>query len=258
MTQDIYLAELKNELFDLDKSIFIVGVEQEYHFKVLFDILNRIGITSKCENIHYSYGYVYDKTGEKFSSRLGNTINADDLLEIIKKKAEKILFEKNENLKEIEIKKRSEIIGFAGLTFSFLKPNSNSSINFDIEKSLSFAGDTSSYILYTYARIFSIIKKSKFNGVEIPNSFELNNLEEELINKILEYKNVIINSHKNLKPSLICNYLIEMCRTFNGYYVENKIINNENEELRICLILSLNKVIKDCCEILGFSVLEEM
>jgi len=163
ITQDLYLAYEKQKEFNADKYIFIVGQEQIHQFNVLFEILDRIGFGGVEKNYHYAYGYVYDKNGKKFSSRKGETIGADWILNKITRAAKENLLTKEltKNLSENELNKRSKIIGYSALSFSFLKMNPLSDIKFDIDNALAFEGETGPYVQYTYARIKSILRKSK-------------------------------------------------------------------------------------------------
>ena len=259
MTQDLYLDNLKEKDFSPDLKIFIVGCEQEYHFNVLFEILKRINKENQYKNIHYSYGYVFNKDGKKFSSRSGNTINASWLLNKVIKKAEDELLKRgySKNLEEREIKARANKIGFSALTFSFLKPSPRNSINFDIEKSISFEGDSAGYILYTIARINSILKKEKINLDKI----EYNNILEDeflLCQELNNYKDLILEASNKLKPNLLCNYLIKICRKFNEYYSKEKIIGSSNINFKLFLLQNILKVLEDVSKILDIETLKEM
>ena len=161
MTQDIYLANIKEQDFHADKYIFVVGQEQEYHFKVLFELLDRLNISDKSKNYHFAYGYVYNEKGEKFSSRLGNTIGADFIYEEIIAKAKENLLQKEltKNLPLEELNQRAEAVGFGALVFTFLKQNALASMNFSMENALSFEGETGPYCQYTYARIQSLKRR---------------------------------------------------------------------------------------------------
>ena len=259
MTQDLYLDSLKEKDFSPDLKIFIVGCEQEYHFNVLFEILKRINKENQYKNIHYSYGYVFNKDGKKFSSRSGNTINASWLLNKVIKKAEDEILKRDysKNLEKTEIKKRANKIGFSALTFSFLKPSPRNSINFDIEKSISFEGDSAGYILYTIARINSILKKEKINLDKI----EYNNILEDeflLCQELNNYKDLILEASNKLKPNLLCNYLIKICRKFNEYYSKEKIIGSSNINFKLFLLQNILKVLEDVSKILDIETLKEM
>lgn len=265
MTQDLHLAKIREEEFSPDKIIHIVGEEQNYHFEVLFQLLNILKLCKKENSFHLSYGYVYDKNGKKFSSRKGNIIGADFLLEETINKAKENLKTKEltKNLDEKEIQKRAEIIGFAALAFSFLKVNPKSAINFDFEKSLSFEGETGPYILYTYARIKSILRKANKNTNQNKKiNYRLYNEKEQEIIKILgEYQQIIIDAANKYKISNIANYLLKLSQKFNEYYQTTNILkiqNNEELTAKLFLIDCIAKTIKETLSLYDIETLEEM
>lgn len=263
MTQDIYLAKLKEEKYDCDKYVFIVGKEQQYHFEVLFDILGRLDLGGVDKNYHFAYGYVYDKDGNKFSSRKGNVLGADWLYnEVVEKSKQNLLSkELTKDLPEEELNKRAKVIGYGALAFSMLNINPMSDIKFDIEKALAFEGETGPYVQYTYARIQSILKKS--NQKEITSNVDYNLFEEKeinLIKRLGEFEDVVLLSNDKYRPSSVSNYLIRVCQSFNEFYQNSKIIGSEENILKGKLLLcdSTAKVIKQGLELLGIEVLNEM
>lgn len=267
MTQDLYLANLKKEKFNADKYIFVVAQEQEYHFKVLFEILKKLSISNIEDNFHFAYGYVYDENGKKFSSRIGNTISADKIYFDILSSAEEILKQKEitKNLDKKELEKRAKIIGFSALSFTFLKPNPVMPINFSIKQALSFEGETGPYCLYTYARMSSILKKGNFNikkiNIENLNFDLLTDKEIKLIKILNEYQEVILDSANKYKISNLTNYSIKISQAFNEYYQLQPILKEEKEnirELRLTITYFVSIILKDVLEILNIEVLEEM
>lgn len=259
ITSDIFLANLKQKMFKADKNIFIVSIEQEYHFKVLFEILEKFDITDIKKNFHLAYGYVFDKEGNKFSSRNGNTIGADEILEKLFKKSIQILNKKNFNKKDLEGK--AKVISFASLAFSFLKVNNSDSINFSFEDVLNFDGETASYILYTYARINSILKKNKYTKKFNIDNLNFNLDEINLVNCILEYPNILKQSSEKFKINLIANYTLEISQNFNNFYQKYSVLNEKNEEnkyFKIWLLEIIKDIIKDSMQILEIEMLNEM
>ncbi len=266
ITQDLYLAYLKEKDFNADKYIFVVGKEQKYHFEVLFKILESLDYGNLEKNYHFAYGYVYNENGEKFSSRLGNTIGADDILEqIIKKAKENLkLKEISKNLNEEEILRRAKIIGYSALAFTFLKVNPLNDMNFSIDSALSFEGETGPYIQYTYARIQSILKKVKFNK----NKINLNSLiyssfsenEVNLIKNLKDFNEVVVDATNKYKISLISNYLIKLSQLFNEFYQSTNILKSDEKEKEVRLILlnSIAIILEKGLSILGIEVLDEM
>ncbi|MCA9495843.1 MAG: arginine--tRNA ligase [Nanoarchaeota archaeon] len=269
MTQDLYLASLKDEEFKCDKYVFIVGKEQEYHFNVLFEILDRIGFGGADKNYHFAYGYVYDKDGKKFSSRKGKIIGADWLLAEVVSHAKKNLINKDYNLNsEKELDRRAKIIGYCALAFSFLKINPLDDIKFDIDKALAFEGDTGPYVQYTYARINSILNKSLDLGVNI-SGLNLKNIdlsvlgegEASLIKVLKDYPMVLKQASDKYKLSAIANYLIKVCQAFNVFYQDCPILKAENDKLRdVRLLIAKNTshLLRDGLSLLDIEVLDEM
>ncbi len=255
ITQDIALALKKDEDFKADKYISIVGNEQEYHFKVLFKILELIDFKKVEDNIHLSYGMVFLPEG-KMKSREGKVIEADEILEEIEELSKKEL-KKRYQLKEEELKYRSRIIALSAIKFFMLKINPKLDFTFNPEESISFEGETGPYLLYTYARIKSILRKNKIEKekikeikIEDKKDEQKKNqqedyykryskllLEEEknIIKKILLFEDVLLESEKKYKPNIIANYLIELAQMFNEYYHKNKILHEEEniKNLRI-------------------------
>lgn len=262
MTQDLYLASLKEKEFKADKYVFIVGKDQEYHFKVLFEILSRIGSSNVNKNFHFAYGYVYDKDGKKFSSRKGKTIGADWLLEEIVEKAKENLKSKEltKKLSEKELDKRAKIIGYSALAFSFLKVNPLDDIKFDIDRALMFEGETGPYIQYTYARIKSVLKKANYKQ-NLKINYELYGEKELQLIKILkEYPAILKEASDKYKISLIANYLSKVSQSYNDFYQNCPIIKEEEElkNARASLCQATSEIIKEGLNLLDIEVLEEM
>lgn len=262
MTQDIYLASEKVKNFKADKYIFIVGKEQEYHFQVLFQVLERFGFGGISKNHHYAYGYVYDKDGNKFSSRKGNVLGADGLLDLVFEKAKESLKSKeiSKTLSEKEINRRAEIIGYCAITFSILNTNPFSDMKFDVDKALSFEGETGPYIQYTYARIQSLLNKGNF---DLKNKIDYNKFSDKevsLVKLLGEYNEKVIDSSEKMKPSTIGNYLINVCSQFNEFYQNCPILKEEKQikdnRLMLCYITSV--VIKDALSLFKIEILNEM
>lgn len=261
MTQDIYLAQLKEQLFSPDKSIFIVGHEQEYHFNVLFEVLNRFGLGGDDKNYHFSYGYVFDREGKKFSSRVGNTIGADEIYETCLSKAKENLLsrEYSKELSVEEINRRAEAIGFGAFAFYFLKSAPTHSINFDIEQALSFEGETGPYVQYSYARIQSLLKKSNVNVEEL----EVSNLEFDsehisILEHLAKFNSVVLEAAEKYKVSLIAHYALQLAKKFNELYQIGQFIGNEKESELMYISNQCAKTLQSALELLHIEVLDEM
>jgi arginyl-tRNA synthetase len=264
MTQDLYLAKLKHNMYDADKYVFIVGKEQQYHFEVLFEILGRLGLGGADKNYHFAYGYVYNKDGTKFSSRAGNIVGADWLLNEMIENSKKNLLNKEltKDLPETELNIRAKKIGYGALAFSMLNVNSLSDMKFDMDKALAFEGETGPYVQYTYARIKSILRKAGQENIKSKNiNFNnYNGSEVQLIKQLGEFENAVLQAEQKYKPSAISNYLVRVCQSFNEFYQNNKIIGGEEDKLqsRLLLIESTSKVISEGLNLLGIETLEEM
>lgn len=259
MTQDVYLAQLKEELFNPDKSIFIVGHEQEYHFNVLFEILKRFNLGGYEKNYHFSYGYVFDKEGKKFSSRVGNTIGADEVYEMCVSKARENLLTRSVDLPHDELERRAHVIGFGALAFYFLKAAPTHSINFDVDTALSFEGETGPYVQYCYARIQSLLKRGKFNVQMLQEkelSFDSSHIP--LLEKISKYPEMVVDSAQKYKISQLAHYTMQLCKEFNELYQTTQFIGHKKEFELLYISHLTAHTIKKTLRLLHIDVLEEM
>lgn len=257
ITQDINMANLRNSDFSFDEMIYIVGNEQEYHFKVLFEIFKKLdwSFGNKCK--HFSYGMIELPEG-KMKSREGNVIDTDDLIKNLSELAYSSVKERYSDLDDIEAHSRAEAIATGAIRFFFLKFDPLKNFVFDPKASLSFEGETGPYVQYTHARIASILRKSKSKNPTFKN---LNTAEDkQLIKQLDEFQLVVEKMANDLKPSFLCQYLISICQQFNSYYSKHKIIQEDKdlEADRIALISSVNKIINVGLEILGITALERM
>lgn len=261
ITQDIYLGKKRYEEHNMNRMIYVVASEQNYHFKVLFEIfkLLKYKFANNCH--HLSYGMVYLPEG-RMKSREGNVVDADNLRLDLIKEAEKEVKERYDNLSAKEIEKRSKAIGMGALRFFILKHDAHKDMVYNPKESLSFSGETGPYIQYTYARISSIFKKSNesIKNYELESELLSHKLEKQIVLKIFEYNNVLLKSASEYKPNLICNYLLELSQLTTKYYHEVQIINSNKkvEKARLYLLDSIRHVIKNGLELLGIDVLEEM
>jgi len=262
MTQDIYLAKLKFEKYKIDKSIYVVGNEQNYHFNVLFKLLKKLGFDSS-ELFHLSYGMVNLPEG-KMKSREGTVVDADDLISNVQDLVKKQLSKKSDNQKQKklskkELEKRSLIIALASIKYMLLKIDSKKEMTFNPKKSISFEGDTGPYILYTYARASSILRKLE----KVPNLGneyfkEMHEKEVALTKKLEEYSKVISKSYETLNPSLIANYAYQLAQTFNEFYHACPVKDSENKSFRSGLVKATRQLLKNSLNLVGIEVLEEM
>ncbi len=263
MTQDIYLASIKEEDFHADKYIFVVGQEQEYHFKVLFNILDKLSIADASKNYHFAYGYVYNEEGKKFSSRLGNTIGADFIYDEMVAKAKENLLSKEltKNLESEELQRRADIIGFGALSFTFLKQNPLSSMNFSMDHALSFEGETGPYCQYTYARIQSLKRKVNLDVTQKVDVSLFDEKEIKLAKLLREFPQILEEAASKYKISSLAHFAIKLSQGFNDFYQNSSILKAESKELqhaRLYLAHLVGELLKENLAILGIEVLDEM
>lgn len=254
ITQDLALAKMKFDKYKLNKSFYVVGNEQRYHFRVLFSILDKLGFKDK-EMKHISYGLVNLPHG-RMKSREGTIVDADDLIEKIRLMAEKEL-KKREKLSKDELEKRSLAISLAAIKYLLLKTDIRKTILFNPKESVSFDGDTGSYLLYSYARAGSILTKAPPEQ----KKFEIPDLEEneiELVKKLSYFPEVVSNAAKSLNPSVIANYSYQLAQLFNEFYHSCKVIGSEQESFRLALVQSFRQILKNSLKLLGIETIEEM
>lgn len=260
MTQDLYLAEKKFKDYKLDKSIYVVGSEQEMHFKQLFKILEILGYKWAKKCYHLSHGMVYLPEG-RMKSREGTIVDADDLVDEMIEVAKKEILKRDSKIGKTELKKRSEIIGLGALKFFMLKTDAAKDMTYDPEKSISFEGETGPYVQYTYARICSIMKK---HGKKLPQKVDYRflgeKLEEGLIRKISDFPNAVKKAAENYRPSIIANFLIKLCQGFNTFYHEVPVLQAEKDvkEARLVLIDAVRQVIANGLDLLAIEYVERM
>ncbi len=254
MTQDLYLAILKLKKFNLSKSIYVVGNEQNYHFDVLFSILDRLGY-SKSKFMHLSYGMVNLPEG-KMKSREGTIVDADDLIGEVQNLVKKELNSRYK-LPKKEIESRSLKIALSAIKYFLLKIDAKKDMIFNPKESISFDGDTGPYILYSYARASSILKKAK-KRKRFSIEKQLEKAEFELIKKLLQFKDIVTNAYNNMNPSVIANYSYQLSQLFNEFYHSCPVINSDNESFRLALVSSFRQVLKNSLYLLGIEIMEEM
>jgi arginyl-tRNA synthetase len=262
MTQDIGTAIQRVQDFAIDGMVYTVGNEQDYHFKVLFLILKKLGYEWADNLYHLSYGMVDLPTG-KMKSREGTVVDADDLIEEMVATAAKISEElgKLEGYSEEEKKELYRIIGLGALKYYILKVDPRKRILFNPEESVDFQGNTGPFIQYTYARIQSILRKAEFDYSEPIFSYELNEKEKQLIKQLQLYPETVQLAAENFSPALIANYTYELVKEFNSFYQNVTILGTEDEKekrFRVQLSKALGDVIKSSFALLGIQVPERM
>ena len=265
MTQDIGTATLRFSDYPIDKMIYVVGNEQNYHFQVLSILLDRLGMEWGKDLVHFSYGMVELPEG-KMKSREGTVVDADDLVEEMVGTATEISKElgKLDGLTEEEISSICEMIGLGGLKYFILKVDPRKNMTFNPKESIDFNGNTGSFIQYTHARICSVLRKAAEQGIalaELNKDIELKEKEVSLIQALAAFPAVVAQAGKEYSPSLIANYTYELVKEYNQFYHDFSILKEENLRLKnMRLVLSANvaKVIKAAMSLLGIQVPTKM
>ena len=266
MTQDIGTAEQRFKQYDIDKMIYVVGNEQNYHFQVLSIILDRLGFKWGKELVHFSYGMVELPNG-KMKSREGTVVDADELMQEMIDAARRTSEDlgKFADMTEEERNEIARIVGLGALKYFILKVDARKNMLFNPEESIDFNGNTGPFIQYTYARIRSIMRKAEAEGFALPSSLPgslpLNEKEVQLIQKLNSYEAVVEQAGKDYSPSGIANYCYELTKDFNQFYHDYSILNAESQEaktLRLALAKNVAKTIKNGMQLLGIEVPERM
>jgi arginyl-tRNA synthetase len=251
--------------YPIDKMIYVVGNEQNYHFQVLSILLDRLGFKWGKELVHFSYGMVELPNG-KMKSREGTVVDADDLMELMVEDAYKTSMElgKFDDMTEEERREIARIVGMGALKYFILKVDARKNMLFNPEESIDFNGNTGPFIQYTYARIRSILRKAE--GAEANSTLctlnsELSDKEVELIQKMSEYGAAVEQAGKDYSPSGIANYCYELTKVFNQFYHDFSILNEPDEQkkaIRLALAKNVAKIIKNAMALLGIEVPERM
>ena len=266
MTQDIGTAEMRFNDFPIDKMIYVVGNEQNYHFQVLSILLDRLGFKWGKELVHFSYGMVELPNG-KMKSREGTVVDADDLIAAMVADAKQTSEElgKFKDMSEEERNEIARIVGLGALKYFILKVDARKNMLFNPEESIDFNGNTGPFIQYTYARIRSILRKAQAEGISIPatlaDTMPLNEKEIELIQKLNEFGAAVEQAGKDYSPSGIANYCYELTKAFNQFYHDYSILGADTEEekvVRLVLAQNVGKTLKNGMALLGIEVPERM
>ena len=263
MTQDIGTAKLRFQDYPIDKMIYVVGNEQNYHFQVLSILLDKLGFKWGKDLVHFSYGMVELPNG-KMKSREGTVVDADDLMAAMIEEALQTSEQlgKFDDMTEEERREVARIVGLGALKYFILKVDARKNMLFNPEESIDFNGNTGPFIQYTYARIRSILRKAEALGLSAePSEVALEQKERDLIQKISEYGAAVAQAGKDYSPSGISNYCYELTKQFNQFYHDFSILNAETEEqkkFRLLLARNVAKNIRNGMTLLGIEVPERM
>ncbi len=264
MTQDIGTAKLRFQDYPINKMVYVVGNEQEYHFKVLSILLDRLGFPFGKELVHFSYGMVELPNG-KMKSREGTVVDADDLMAQMIADAKEISKDKVNTLPDITEEEANEIarvVGLGALKYFILKVDPRKNMLFNPEESIDFNGNTGPFIQYTYARIQSVLRKAGENNSEfnIQNS-KLESKELALIQRLVDYPAAVRQAGDEFSPAVIANYAYQLACDFNSFYHDHSILNEADADkraLRLLLSQTVAKVIKSAMALLGIEVPNRM
>ncbi len=266
MTQDIGTAEQRFTDYPIDKMIYVVGNEQNYHFQVLSILLDRLGFEWGKSLVHFSYGMVELPNG-KMKSREGTVVDADDLMDEMVETAKQTSGElgKLDGLTKAEADEIARIVGMGALKYFILKVDARKNMTFNPQESIDFNGNTGPFIQYTYARIRSVMRKAAELGLELPatlpTGIELSEKEENLIQMLANFPVIVKQAGDEYSPSAIANYAYDLVKEFNQFYHDFSILHEENQGLKIFrLVLAANvaKVVKLAMGLLGIEVPERM
>ena len=265
MTQDIGTAKLRYQDYPIDKMVYVVGNEQEYHFKVLSILLDRLGFPFGKQLVHFSYGMVELPNG-KMKSREGTVVDADDLMDKMIADAREISKDKVNTLPDIteaEANDIAEKVGLGALKYFILKVDPRKNMLFNPEESIDFNGNTGPFIQYSYARIQSVLRKAVDLGDlgPIGNLGGLDEKELVLIQRLTEYPQIVRTAGDNFSPAVICNYAYSLACDFNSFYHDCSILNESNESVRAFRVLlskCVAKVLQRAMYLLGIELLERM
>ena len=264
MTQDIGTAKLRFQDYPIDKMVYVVGNEQEYHFKVLSILLDRLGFPFGKELVHFSYGMVELPNG-KMKSREGTVVDADDLMDKMVEDAKEISKDKVNTLQGITEAEANEIarkVGLGALKYFILKVDPRKNMLFNPAESIDFNGNTGPFIQYTYARIQSVLRKAGEDKSSIFNlQSSLDPKELALIQRLTDYPQIVRTAGDDFSPAVICNYAYALACDFNSFYHDLSILNEPDEQkkaLRLLLSANVAKVLKSAFALLGIEMPERM
>ena len=263
MTQDIGTAKLRFQDYPIDKMVYVVGNEQEYHFKVLSILLDRLGFPFGKELVHFSYGMVELPNG-KMKSREGTVVDADELMDKMVEDAREISRDKVNTLQGITDEEANEIarkVGLGALKYFILKVDPRKNMLFNPAESIDFNGNTGPFIQYTYARIQSVLRKANEKSQITNHKFQIEAKELNLIQRLCDYPSIVRTAGDEFSPAVICNYAYALACDFNSFYHDLSILNEPDpakRALRLLLAKNVAKVLRSAMSLLGIEMPERM
>lgn len=260
ITQDIAMTDLRIKKFKADRMFWVVGPEQALALKQLFAVCEQLGIGRLDQFTHISFGWMSIKGQGSMSSRKGNVIYIDDLLDDAIARAKKLI--RNEDLSDEELDKVAEAVGIGAVKYSLLKISRNQKTEFDFETSLSFEGNSGPYIQYSYARMMSLLRKGGHLDIAVvpDKRTELDPSEELLMRTLPRFKEVVLEAAQTYQPHLIASFLFELTQVFNGFYENSPVLDASADvkDHRLSLIKATSQVVKNGLRLLGVDVVERM
>jgi arginyl-tRNA synthetase len=265
ITQDIGTAKMRYNDFNIDKMVYVVGNEQNYHFQILAVLLNKLGFQWGSDLYHFSYGMVELPSG-KMKSREGTVVDADDLIDEMIQVARDMSVElgKLESLSKTEAENTFRMIAMGALKYYILKVDPRKNMMFNPTESIDFNGNTGPFIQYTYARIKSVLRKAEMNNISVNNSVKLNSLsvkEKDLLKRITLFPEVVKEAGDNYSPAIIANYCYELVKEFNQFYHDCSILSEPDEDIRnfrLVLSATVAKIVNNGMHLLGIEMPERM
>ncbi len=256
-TRDITAAIDRYKKYRFDRMIYEVGSEQSLHFKQVFSILKIMGYSWAKDCLHVDHGLYLDEDGKKFSTRKGKTVFMKDILEETINMAKKEI-EKRDKVNKKELDKRALAIARAAIFYGDLKNYRRSDMIFDIDRFVSFEGDTGPYLLYSYARAKSVLRKAKYKHTRKINIGDVSEHEKALASEIGAFPYVVEQAYSHFAPDRIAHYAYRLAQMFNEFYHKEKVIGSDEQEFRLALVDAFSVVLKSALGLLGIKVIEEM
>ena len=260
MTQDIGTAKLRYQDYPIDKMVYVVGNEQNYHFQVLSLLLDRLGFKWGKDLVHFSYGMVELPEG-KMKSREGTVVDADDLIDTMVSGAAEMSADRLGDMSEEEAKEVARMVGLGALKYFLLKVDPKKNMLFNPKESIDFNGNTGPFIQYTYARINSLLRKAPDFDAEATPKAVPNQKESTLIQKIADFPSVVADAGRNYSPAVIANYCYDLAKEYNQFYHDYSILREENKEvkdLRLLISYVTARTLKSAMALLGIEMPERM
>lgn len=256
-TRDLTAAIDRYEKYKFDKMIYEVGQEQKLHFRQVFRVLKLLGYVFSDNCVHVAHGLYLGEDGKKFATRKGKTVMMKDVIHETYEIAKESLKKRGDKLSELDLDFRARAIALAAILYGDLKNYRENDVIFDLDKFLEFEGNTGPYLLYSYARASSILRKVKDSKKKV-EIFDLSNEETALLTKLQNYPIIVKQAYEQLAPNLVANYAYELAQMFNEFYHAHPVIGSKEEAFRLKLIEAFRNVLKSSLNLLGIQELDEM